>query len=113
MGNCADLIQVGLRGQSRPDLSLRHQENLLVLLHGALKGADGDRPLHIEVDGHVGKDSQSPQGQHRDVHSSMAGKISFHFRMEKGRRKRRLFSQEAEAFLGFPETDFPELSFTA
>ena len=64
MGDRAHPIEVLLSGQVGADLPLGDQEDLLLALHGPFQRPDGDLPLHVEGQGHMGKNRQAPESQH-------------------------------------------------
>ena len=59
----AHLIEVPLLRRLGANLPLGHKEDPLVPLHGLLQGPEGDLPLHVETQTHMGKNRQAPQGQ--------------------------------------------------
>ena len=63
VGNGADGIQVLLLRRIDADLPLGHQKDVLIPLHGPLQGRNGDLPLHVEGQAHMGKYRQAPKGQ--------------------------------------------------
>ena len=69
VGHRADGVQVLLPRLVDADLPLGHQKDVLVALHCPLQSRDGDPPLHVEGQVHMGKHRQAPEGQNGDVPS--------------------------------------------
>ena len=67
VGHSADGVEILLPRQIHADLPLGHQENLLIGLHGPLQGRNGDAPLYVKGQIHMGEHRKPPQGQYRNV----------------------------------------------